>query len=193
MSFLSTPPVSPAAQLLFDSDVEELGYVMNASRLWSYQAETRARIFDLLREEIALCGLSMRERSIVVTAGVSALGDAYCSLAWGSRLAVASDADLAAGVLRGDDGGLTDRERALAHWARAVMRRPHETTESDVAALSAAGYTDEQIFGLTVFIALRLAFSTVNNALGARPDAQYRANAPAAVLDAVTYGRPISD
>jgi alkylhydroperoxidase family enzyme len=146
-----------------------------------------------LRDNVAVCGLTMRQRGILVTACASTLGDAYCSLAWGTKLAAVSDAETAAGVLRGDDGGLTDQERALAAWARAVVRDPQGTTEADVRRLSAAGYSDEQIFGLTLFVSLRLAISTVNNALGARSDAQFRQKAPAAVLDAVTYGRPIAD
>ncbi len=41
-----------------------------------------------------------------------------------------------------------------------------------------------------MLIAWRLAFTAVNAALGARPDAQLAEDAPAAVRDAVTYGRP---
>ncbi|MBB5774982.1 hypothetical protein [Nonomuraea jabiensis] len=40
---------------------------------------------------------------------------------------------------------------------------------------------------------LRIAFSTVNDALGARPDAALRSTAPRSVLEAVTFGRPIAD
>jgi len=40
---------------------------------------------------------------------------------------------------------------------------------------------------------MRIAFSTVNGALGACPDATFRSTAPQAVLDAVTFGRPIDD
>jgi len=36
----------------------------------------------------------------------------------------------------------------------------------------------------------RMAFSTVNDALGAQPDAQLAAAAPVPVLAAVSYGRP---
>jgi hypothetical protein len=38
-----------------------------------------------------------------------------------------------------------------------------------------------------------MAYSTVNDALGARPDAQFRSATPPAVLAAVKYGRPIAD
>jgi hypothetical protein len=37
---------------------------------------------------------------------------------------------------------------------------------------------------------LRIAFSTVNDALGVGPDVALRSSAPAAVVDAVGYGRP---
>ena len=48
----------------------------------------------------------------------------------------------------------------------------------DVDELRAAGLSDQEIFEATVFCALRLAFSTVNNALGVRPDWQVAAAAP---------------
>jgi hypothetical protein len=60
----------------------------------------------------------------------------------------------------------------------------------DVEELRRVGYDDEQVFSITLFIALRLAFSTVNDALGAPPDAELVGRAPAAVRAAVTFGRP---
>ena len=50
-----------------------------------------------------------------------------------------------------------------------------------------------EIFTITVFVSLRLAFSTVNDALGLRPDAGLRSTAPTSVRDAVTFGRPIEE
>ncbi len=43
---------------------------------------------------------------------------------------------------------------------------------------------------MTVFVSLRIAFSTVNDALGTGPDAALRSSAPEAVVRAVHYGRP---
>jgi hypothetical protein len=62
---------------------------------------------------------------------------------------------------------------------------------ADVQALRDDGFADADIFAMTVYVALRIALSTVNDALGVRPDAEYLTMAPAAVRDAVTYGRPI--
>lgn len=193
IGFLAIPDTGAAAQALFDEDVAEVGYVMNASRLWSYQAETFEGLFDLMRGTASLHGLDLRQRGILVTACASTLGDSYCSLSWGRKLAEASDAQTASAVLRGSDNGLNASEKELARWARQVARDPNRTSAADVQALRDAGFSDAQIFGITVFVAMRLAFSTVNDALGARPDAPLRSATPPAVLDAVTFGRPIDE
>jgi hypothetical protein len=77
----------------------------------------------------------------------------------------------------------------MATWARTIAADPNATTAVDVAALHDAGLSDAEIFAITAFVALRLAFSTVNDALGAAPDDELRASAPPEVRDAVTWGR----
>ena len=191
--FLAEPPPSEAGQRLFDNDVDGLGHVMNLTRLWAHQPELKTGLFELLDEAITSCRMDIRQRGILVTACASTLGDSYCSLAWGEKLAKVSDAETAAGVLRGDDSRLTDRERAMAGWARKVARDPNGTTADDVDDLRDAGFEEDEIFAITVFVALRLAFSTVNDALGVNPDAGLRTKAPEQVRDVVSYGRPIAD
>ncbi|WP_213450400.1 carboxymuconolactone decarboxylase family protein [Rhizomonospora bruguierae] len=193
IGFLGVPEPSAEAQQLFDEDIEELGYVMNVSRLWAYQPAALVGLSALLRQVSTADQLSLRQRAVLVTACASARGDSYCSLAWGQRLADASDARTAAGVVEGDDGGLTPGERAMAGWARKVARDPNGTTDADVRELRDAGFTDSQIFTMTAFVALRVAFSTVNDALGLRPDAALRAAVPAPLRAAVTFGRPAEE
>ena len=109
-------------------------------------------------------------------------------------MASESDPATAAAVLqRKAPAQLTARENALATWARQVVREPNAIAAADVERLRAAGVTDQQIFDVTAFIAFRVAFSTVNDALGARPDFQLAAAAPPAVRDAVDFGRSVSE
>jgi SAM-dependent methyltransferase/alkylhydroperoxidase family enzyme len=190
VGFLQMPDVSEAAQRMFDEDVEEIGFVMNASRLWAYAPEVCERLFDLLGSVTRLGSLSIRQRGILVAAAASTLGDAYCSLAWGQKLALQSSATFAGNVLRGVDDGLDDAEKALANWARRVVSDPNGITGSDVEELRSAGFSDAQIFAITVYVAGRLAFSTVNDALGAQPDYELANSVPREVRDAVVYGRP---
>jgi alkylhydroperoxidase family enzyme len=189
IGFLELPTVTSEAQALFDEDIAEDGYVMNVSKLWSHNAPLMTNLFALMGQSLADQGLTFRQRAILVAACASTLGDSYCSLAWGSKLAGATDAELAASVIRGSDGALSDDERALASWARQVARDPNHTTAQDVGGLRAAGFSDSQIFAVTAFVALRLAFSTVNDALGVGPDTALRAAAPKAVVDAIGFGR----
>jgi uncharacterized peroxidase-related enzyme len=189
-SFLEEPPVSPRAQELFDEDLADDGFVWNVSRLWAHQPDTLKQLFELMSAAFRASGLTFRQRGILVTAAASTLGDSYCSLAWGGKLATATDAGLAAGVLSGGDAGLTDQEKALAAWARKVASDPNATTPADIQALHDCGLDDGQIFAITAFVALRLAFSTVNDSLGAQPDAELAQTLPREVREAVTYGRP---
>jgi len=71
-------------------------------------------------------------------------------------------------------------------------RDPNATTPADIQALRDTGLDDGQIFAITGFVALRLAFSTINDALGAQPDAQLARSLPREVREAVTYGRPVA-
>lgn len=189
IGFLQPAPISAAAQRLFDEDVTDVGYVMNASRLWAYQPEALTALFDLARS--AAGRFAIRQRAILVSACAAAAGDSYCALAWGARLAARAGADTAAGVLAGDDTGLTVPEQAMAAWARTLGRRSGETTPADLDALRAAGFTDEDIFAMTAFVGIRLAIMVINDALGLPPDAELRDAAPGAVRDAVTFGRPV--
>jgi len=163
---------------------------MNASRLWAYAPEVHENLFGLLGTVTRLGSLSLRQRGILVAATASTLGVAYCSLAWGARLASESSDATAGSVLRGVDDGLDDSEKALAAWARRVASDPNRITDDNVGELRSAGFSDVQIFAITVYVAGRLAFSTVNDALGAQPDHELAVGVPREVRDAVQYGRP---
>jgi alkylhydroperoxidase family enzyme len=130
------------------------------------------------------------QRAVLVTAAASALGDSYCALAWGKKLAAESGSDVAVAVIRGQDEGLDTAVQALAQWARAVATDPNGIEAADLQGLRDAGFDEEQIFAITTFVALRLAFSSINDALGAGPDRQLVSSTPESVVAAVNFGRP---
>jgi uncharacterized peroxidase-related enzyme len=192
IGFLGPAPESSAADRLFAHDREMFGFVMNLSRVWAHQPEVHDELFALFGRAAEASGLTFRERGVLISALASTMRDPHCSLAWGTRLAGAAGEDVAVAVLRGGDAGLEPAERALATWARQLARDPNGATSADVEALRAVGYDDGQIVALTAFVALRIAFSTVNDALGARPDGELAGAAPEGVRTAVTFGRPIA-
>ena len=191
--FLREPEPTSDAERLFDDDRGGIGYVMNLTRMWAHLPAANDGLSGLMQQASEAGGLTFRQRCVLISAAASTLGDPYCGLAWGTRLAGEVGDDVAAQVLQGDDAGLSAEERALASWARRVTGDPNGTDSGDVQALRDAGFDDGQIFAVTLFVALRVAFSTVNDALGVRPDRALRAAAPAPVRAAVSYGRPAAD
>jgi uncharacterized peroxidase-related enzyme len=165
------------------------GYVSNYVRVWCWRPDILEAFATLRAALLADSTLSGREVAVMVASTASALGDSYCSLAWGEKLAEVSDEETAADVIEGMDIRLSGREAALATWARAVVNDSHATTEVDVDRLREAGLTEREIFEATAWIGLRLGFSTINDALGAQPDAQLVARVPPLVREAVRFGR----
>ena len=188
--FLAAAPPSPAAQRLLDDDVQGVGYVMNVSRLWSHLPNALNDLSGLMDLTTDAASLSSAQRAVLVTAAASALGDSYCSLAWGKKLAEMTSPDVAAGVIGGGTEDLEPSLAALARWARLVVREPNQISSDDVQALRDVGFGESQILAITTYVALRLAFSTVNDSLGSAPDVELHAATPEAVRSAVTFGRP---
>ena len=188
-AFLAEPPDTPAARALYAEDTAEHGHVLGLSRVWAHRPELQTALFDLLG--LAGAGLTLRQRGLLVTAAAAAREDGYCALAWGDRLARAAGEDVAVAALTGDDGPLTPADRALVRFAAQAARDPNGTTRDDVDALRAVGFDDATVLSLTVFLGLRIAFATVNGALGAAPDAELAAAVPPAVRAAAAFGRPV--
>jgi alkylhydroperoxidase family enzyme len=161
------------------------------SRLWAHLPAALNGLSDLMGEATVAGILTSAQRSVLVTAAASELGDSYCSLAWGKKLAEATDPNVAASVIRGGDEGLDRSGQALARWARLVARDPNAIAADDVQALRDAGFDDARIFAITLFVALRLAFSSVNDALGTAPDQELATSSPEEVRAAVAFGRPV--
>jgi uncharacterized peroxidase-related enzyme len=188
-SFLAEPPASPEAAAAYEADLAADGYVANYVRAWCWRPDLLAGFAQLRAQLLDGSSLSEREIAVMVAATAGALGDSYCAIAWGTRLAAVSDESVAAGVIRATDVDLSAREAALAAWARAVVTEPNGTTASTVEGLRAVGMSEREIFEATAWIGFRLAFSSINDALGAVPDPELVEQAPPAIRAAVRFGR----
>lgn len=193
--FIAAPADSAETESVYQSSAASQGFVMNLTRAWAWRPEVFEGFAALRNQLTSQSALSKRELAILVCAAAAERGDAYCSLAWGRTLAQeAGSVAVAAAVIAGDPcKGLSVRDRALALWARKVVRDPNATTAADVQALRSAGISEREVFEATVFIAFRMAFSTVNTALGVHPDRRLAEQVAAEVRDAVTFGRAPAD
>jgi uncharacterized peroxidase-related enzyme len=191
--FLGGPPASEATVAAYAADRDSDGYVGNVTRLWCWQPDLLTSFAGLRASLMKNSALTDREWAVLVTSTAATLSDSYCSFAWGPRLAELTDDETAAQILSGEPApGLSDREAALAAWARQIVRDPNATTSEDVGRLREVGLGDREIFEAIAVIVFRLAFSTVNDALGASPDKQLAEEAPELIRAVVSYGRPPS-
>ncbi len=189
--FIAAPEDTADTAQLYKSNADSQGFVMNLTRAWAWRPDVFEGFAALRSQLTTKSSLSNREQAVIVCATAAGLGDSYCSLAWGKKLAAEAGAELAAAVIGASaHDGLNARDQALAAWARKVVTNPNGTSPQDVNALQAAGFTEKEIFEATVFIAFRLAFSTVNDALGVKPDWELAESVPKEVGAAVTFGRP---
>ena len=182
---LAEATMTPASTQMADEDLVDLGFVTNATRIWMHDPEAYDLLFDTIRGAAHGAQLSVAERGIAIITAANLIGDSYCPLAWGEKLARETTPELAASVLEGSEDQLDERGKAIAVWARAVAGGSSPTA-GDVDRLRAAGFSDAVILRLTLFIGLRMAFSTVNLSLGARPEDAYLAHVAPAVRDAWT-------
>ncbi|HKY47626.1 MAG TPA: hypothetical protein VJQ79_06540 [Acidimicrobiia bacterium] len=190
--FIDEPDPSPEREAFYKKDVEDVGYVMNLTRAWAWIPPINDVLFDLLDRCAEIADLSYRDKGFLITAMASRMGDSYCSLAWGSRVAEATDPATAAAIVAGRQSeSMTVRDVALAAWARKLAAEPSSTSQDDIEDLRRAGLSDRQIAAATAYVALRLAFSTFNDGLGAEPDLEKAQAAPAEIVDAITFGRPV--
>jgi uncharacterized peroxidase-related enzyme len=189
MNFIDDAPADEHVERMYATDLRVQGYVANQTRLWAHSPESMAALTYALSMAVEAAGLDVRQRALLVTTTAATMGDAYCAIAFGTKLASAAGEAAAVRALTGDDTGLDVADRALVRWARRVVRDPSGTGAEDVRELRTAGFDDRQVMAITLFVALRQAFSTVNDALGAEPDASLLERVPDAVREAVSFGR----
>jgi uncharacterized peroxidase-related enzyme len=188
--FLGEPPANETTIAAYAADREADGYVSNTTRLWCWRPDLDASFSALRASLTGSSELTEREWAVLVSSAVAERNDSYCSLAWGPRLAKLTDDETAAQVIAGVPApALSDREAAIAAWARQVVRDPNSTTSDQVARLREVGLGDREVFEATALVGFRLAFSTINDALGAAPDRQLADAAPDPIKAAVSFGR----
>ncbi|GGU36363.1 carboxymuconolactone decarboxylase family protein [Nocardioides albus] len=189
MTFLEEPAPSAGQERLYAADVAEHGYVWDLTQVWAHQPAAKEQLMGLFAAMADAAGLTPRDRAVIVIAQAAAIGDSYCAVAWGQRLTDWADPETAIAALTADDEPFSERERVLADWARTVARSPGNSTPQDIQRLCDAGFMEPQIVALTIFAGLRTAFSSINGALGARPDLPLAEALNPTVRAAITWGR----
>ena len=187
---LEGEPQTEQVQELYASERRRWGYLPNYAPLFAQRPEVYAGWVAL--NGSVKRGMSARHYELATLGAALALGSSYCSLAHGDVLASGHlPAEQVAAIARGEDAGLDPADRAVVAFAGLVARNANRVTDADLVPLRDAGFTDDEIFGVVLAAAARCFFSTVLDATGTLPDAEFGAM-PTDLREALTVGRPIA-
>lgn len=192
MSWIREPDESEpsgAVAAAFERDRASRGYVTNYTKVLAHRPPVLDAWAGLNRAVKG--GMDTRTYELATLGAALRLRSSYCALAHGSALL---DGHLSADALRaaatgGPSAELDPADRAVLRLAGRVAAGAADMTEDDLAELRDLGWDDVAILDVVLAAAARCFFSTVLDAVGARPDAAYRTLDPA-LLEALSVGRP---
>jgi uncharacterized peroxidase-related enzyme len=171
---------------------EESGYVPESSRALTIRPDVLpayARFMATLRDKFTL---SMRDWRLITLVAAKHIPSTYCSLVYGKNLiGDLGSADEVIAVQRDfRRAGLPARDVAMLEYAEKVTTSASSITQADIDRLREHGFADEQIADIALCAAFRNFVSRYFDAVGATPDAEYRA-LDASFRDPLCVGRPL--
>ena len=152
-------------QGLFAKARENLGFVPNVFRVWSYRPERLSAWFGhfrLLHEPTE--GLTAADREMVAVVVSQANGCLYCLVAHGDRIA-----------FDWRRAGLDARREAICAFAEKLTLRPVEVQPADVHGLVDAGLTLEEAWDVAEIASMYNLTNRMAMATGMLPNREYHA------------------
>jgi uncharacterized peroxidase-related enzyme len=194
MSYLDTPGAAhPEVARLFEADRARQGYVANYTKVFALRPgvyDAWARLNTTIKR-----GMDLRRYELATLAAARQLRSSYCALAHGTQLRdrFHDAATVQRIVTDHRSAGLDATDVSIMDFAAKVAADATSVTDADVESLRRHGLSDVEIFDVALAAAARCFFSTVLDAVGARPDHQYRDTVEPELQLALTVGRPIAN
>jgi uncharacterized peroxidase-related enzyme len=163
-------------QGLFAKARENLGFVPNVFRVWSFRPERLSAWFGhfrLLHEPTE--GLSAADREMVAVVVSQANGCLYCLVAHGQALREALGDPVLGDRIAFDwrRAGLDGRRRAICAFAEKLTLRPVEVEQADVRSLLDAGLTQEEAWDVAEIASMYNLTNRMAMATGMLPNREY--------------------
>jgi uncharacterized peroxidase-related enzyme len=157
---------------------EKAGFVPNVFLVLAHRPEEFRAFFayhDALMEKEG--GLTKAEREMIVVATSAANQCLYCVIAHGAILRIRAKNPLVAdqvavNYLKAD---ISARQKAMLDFAMTVALRSHEFGETDIAALKAHGFTEEDAWDIAAIAAFFAMSNRMANVTGMRPNDEFYA------------------
>lgn len=163
-------------QKLFAKAREKIGFVPNVFRAYAWRPERFRAWFAHFKSVMdGTPGLSARQREMISVAVSMANGCLYCLAAHGAALREQSDDKVQADRITLDHrrADLPAKERAMLDFAVKLTRDPGACDESDVEALKAHGFGDEDVWDIIEVASMYNFTNRLAMATGMLPNREY--------------------
>ena len=155
---------------------EKSGFVPNVFLTLAHRpAEFRAffAYHDALMEKES--GLTKAEREMIVVATSGANRCQYCVVAHGAILRIRAKNPRVADqvAVNYNKAEITPRQKAMLDFAMKVASESHTVTDADLAALRAAGFSDEDIWDIGAVAAFFALSNRMANLTAMRPNDEF--------------------
>jgi alkylhydroperoxidase family enzyme len=192
MEFIQTTPpedAEGAVAAMYQRQQAAWGYLPNYAKVFCHRPEVMAR-WGMLLAEIKR-PMDRRRFELVTFVAALELRNSACALAHGNALRdYFSEREIGAIAAGRMDGILGIAEQSMVRLARQVAGDASRVEAADVAALSAYGYSDAEIFDIVATAAGRAFFAKMLDALGVQADSPLL-DSDSTLRRQLTVGRPI--
>lgn len=155
---------------------EKLGFVPNVLRVWALRPEHMLRWRKYMDELLkGKSGLSEAQREMIGVVVSSVNRCHYCMVSHSGVLRSLTGDPILVDTLLANyrHAPLDSRERAMLDFAVKVTEEAYRCGETDLDALRAAGWSDEEIMDIAEVTAMFNLTNRMANALGWAPNAEY--------------------
>ncbi|MBX3091313.1 MAG: carboxymuconolactone decarboxylase family protein [Cryobacterium sp.] len=191
MGYLTGPDVISMRRPNVYEAIARVGYVPNYAKAFA----GRPDVYSAWRGLNGAIKSNMPPRTyeLATLAAATRLRSSYCALAHGEILANdIMGVPAVEAIMRDPMGGdVPDLDREIMALADRVAQAPSEISEADLQPLRELGLADADIFDVILAAAARCFFSSVLEASGTEPDAEFSSLDPA-LRKALTVGRQIA-
>ncbi|MFN8132993.1 MAG: carboxymuconolactone decarboxylase family protein [Solirubrobacteraceae bacterium] len=196
MTFIQTvDPADATGRVaeLYAADRAAFGRVPNFTQAFSLHPEAYAAWRQL--NGAVKSGADLRRYELATLAAARRLRSSYCAIAHGSVLAeqFMEPEAVRAAITGHHAAGLDEADVAVMDLADQVADDATSVTQADIDRLRSLGLSDREILDVVLAAAARCFFSTVLDALGARPDREFADEVAPDLLAALTVGHPLAE
>jgi len=155
---------------------EKSGFVPNVFLTFAHRPDEFRAFFayhDALMEKES--GLTKAEREMIVVATSAANQCQYCVIAHGAILRIRAKNPLISDQIAANyrKADITPRQRAMLDFAMKVSREAEEVSENDFVALSAHGFSDEDVWDIAAISAFFALSNRMANFTGMRANDEF--------------------